>query len=310
MNENLQELFDVVIIGAGPAGLTSAIYAKRAELKMLIIEDPYTAPSQITNTYEVENYTGFDHIDGQSLYDNFRKHAEKLGVTFFKTKVSDIIDFDKDIKILDTKDGQIKTKNIILATGATPKRLGCKGEKEYTGTGVSYCATCDGAFFKDKIVAVVGGGDVAIEDAIFLSRIAKKVYVIIRKNYMRAAKILQTELMSYQNVEVLYHSRIEEIYGESIVGGILIKDTEDENKNIDNYLVDGVFIAVGIEPASDLYKGKVSLDESGFVIADESGKTNIKGLFAVGDVRTKKLRQVITACADGANAINSLDNLR
>ncbi|MCQ2609421.1 MAG: FAD-dependent oxidoreductase, partial [Lachnospiraceae bacterium] len=255
----MENIFDVIIIGSGPAGLTCGIYAKRAELSSLLFEDPYSASSQITSTYEVDNYTGFHNIDGQTLYDTMRKHAESLSVDIKKEKVLEILDIDKDVKRLITKNGFYNARNVVLATGATPKKLGVKGEEQFAGSGVSYCATCDGAFFKDKIVAVVGGGDVAIEDAIFLSRICKKVYVLVRKDYMRATKVLQSEIISKENVEILFNKKIEEINGDSILTGIMVKDTVDESKPLTKIVLDGLFVAVGIDPNSDLYDGKVAL---------------------------------------------------
>lgn len=301
----MENILDVIIIGSGPAGLTCGIYAKRAELSLMVFEDPYSTPSQITSTYEVDNYTGFHNIDGQSLYDNMRKHAESLKVEIKKEKVIEILDIDKDVKRVITKNGFYNARNIVLATGATPKKLGAEGEEQFAGSGVSYCATCDGAFFKDKVVAVVGGGDVAIEDAIFLSRICKKVYVIIRKDYMRATKVLQSEIISKENVEILFNKKVESINGGSIITDIVVKDTIDESRPATKIVLDGLFVAVGISPNSELYKDKVELKD-GFVVASEDGKTNVKGVYAIGDVRTKALRQVITACADGANAITSI----
>ncbi|MBR4313837.1 MAG: thioredoxin-disulfide reductase [Lachnospiraceae bacterium] len=298
-------VYDIIIIGSGPAGLTAAIYAKRACLNALLLYDPYAVESQICNTYEVCNYPGFNNVSGQELHDSFKKHAKELNVEMKGEKVTEITDIYLDIKKVKTANAEYETKTIILATGGSPKKGGFDREDEFVGNGVSYCATCDGAFFKDREVAVIGGGDTAVEDAIFLSRIAKKVYLIVRRNELRATKILQEEVKSAKNVEILYETVVKEIIGKDKVEGILIKGKNDVIMS--ELTVDGVFVGIGMNPSSILLKDKVEMDGD-YIKADETCETSVKGIYVVGDVRKKQLRQVITACADGANAITSIQN--
>lgn len=296
-------IYDIIIIGSGPAGLTAAIYAKRACLNALLLYDPYAVESQICNTYEVCNYPGFNNISGQELHDNFKKHAKELNVEMKGEKVLEITDIYLDVKKVKTKNDEYETKTIILASGGSPKKGGFEREDEFVGNGVSYCATCDGAFFKDREVAVIGGGDTAVEDAIFLSRLAKKVYLIVRRNELRATKVLQEEVQSAKNVEILYETIVKDIIGENKLEGILIKGKNDVIMS--ELSVDGLFVGIGMNPASSLLKDKVEMDGD-YIKADETCETSVKGIYAVGDVRKKQLRQVITACADGANAITSI----
>ena len=298
-------VYDIIIIGSGPAGLTAAIYAKRACLNALLLYDPYAVESQICNTYEVCNYPGFNNVSGQELHDSFKKHAKELNVKMKGEKVTEITDIYLDIKKVKTANEEYETKTIILATGGSPKKGGFDREDEFVGNGVSYCATCDGAFFKDREVVVIGGGDTAVEDAIFLSRIAKKVYLIVRRNELRATKVLQEEVRSAKNVEIFYETVVKEIIGENKIEGILIKGKNDVIMS--ELTVDGVFVGIGMNPSSMLLKEKVEMDGE-YIKADETCETSIKGIYAVGDVRKKQLRQVITACADGANAITSIQN--
>lgn len=296
-------IYDIIIIGSGPAGLTAAIYAKRACLNALLLYDPYAVESQICNTYEVCNYPGFNNISGQELHDNFKKHAKELNVEMKGEKVLEITDIYLDVKKVKTQNDEYETKTIILASGGSPKKGGFEREDEFVGNGVSYCATCDGAFFKDREVAVIGGGDTAVEDAIFLSRLAKKVYLIVRRNELRATKVLQEEVKSAKNVEILYETIVKDIIGENKLEGILIKGKNDVIMS--ELSVDGLFVGIGMNPASLLLKDKVEMDGD-YIKADETCETSVKGIYAVGDVRKKQLRQVITACADGANAITSI----
>lgn len=301
----MDKIYDLVIIGSGPAGLSAAIYAKRAGLDFIVLKDKYTLGSQIVNTYEIDNYIGFSKISGQDLYDNMKAHATSLDIEIIEQKAIDIKDEQLKIKQVIAKENIYNTKTIILATGANPKRLGCKGETEYQGMGVSYCATCDGAFYKDKICVVVGGGNVAVEDAIFLSRICTKVYLLVRKNVMRADKVLQDELLSKKNVEVLYNTEIKEIKANDFVESVdIVNNISDVSINMKT---DGVFIAVGASPETNILSGKVDMKDN-YVIADETCETSVSGIFACGDIRTKQLRQVITAASDGANAITSIRN--
>ena len=296
-------IYDVVIIGAGPAGLTAGIYAKRACLNALVFRDNYSVSSQICNTYEVCNYPGFNNVSGQELYNNIEKHAKEIGVEFVNERVIEITDINLDVKKIKTKSNVYETKSIVLATGANPKKGGFEREDEFAGNGVSYCATCDGAFFKDKEVAVIGGGDVAVEDAIYLSRIAKKVYLLVRRDELRATMTLQNELKSTSNIEILYNTSVKTALGKQKLEGLLYKHKNDII--LSELTVDGIFVGIGINPNTELLQDKVEMAHS-YIVADETCKTSVDGIFAVGDVRKKQLRQVITATADGANAITSV----
>ncbi len=296
-------MYDVIIIGSGPAGLAAAIYAQRAKLEMLIIEENYISGGQVVNTYEVDNYPGLPGINGMDLGMKMREHAEKMGAQFARAKVVEI-QAEGDVKYVRTETETYETKTVIFAAGAKHRTLDIPGEKEFTGMGVSYCATCDGAFFRNKVTAVIGGGDVAVEDAIFLARLCKKVYVIHRRDELRAAKILQDNLLALDNVEMVWDSVAEEIRGEGVVKELAVKNVKTgETKNL---AVDGVFVAVGILPNSELLKDQVKTDRGGYLEAGEDGVTSIPGVFAAGDVRTKQLRQIITAASDGANCVTSV----
>lgn len=298
-------IYDVIIIGSGPAGLSAAIYAKRAELNVLVIEKAGISGGQVINTYEVDNYPGIPGVGGFELSIKFREHADKLGADFVNGEVTDFV-LENDLKVV-TVDGenQYKSKSVVIATGGAPRHLGVEGEEKLSGMGVSYCATCDGAFFKNKTVAVVGGGDVAVEDAIFLARICKQVYVIHRRDQFRASKSISTRLLGLENVTILWDSVVEKINGEDRVESIDVKNSKTDDQT--SYEVAGVFIAVGYLPNSDKYKDVVATDEGGYIIATENCETNVEGIYAAGDVRTKELRQIITAAADGANAITSIE---
>lgn len=298
-------MYDTIVIGSGPAGLAAAIYGTRAKLNMVILEQNYMSGGQVTSTYEVDNYPGLPKISGIDLGMKLREHAEQLGAQFIRTKVLKI-EADQDGSYLVTGEKETyHTKTVILATGAHHRKLEVPGEEELAGMGVSYCATCDGAFYKDCDVAVVGGGDVAVEDAIFLARGCRKVYVIHRRDELRAAKVLQETLLSLPNVEMVWDSVVERIEGDDEVNGILVYNKKTEQKV--TLSVEGVFIAVGTLPELELVKGLVEIDDSGAVVADETGVTSAPGLFVAGDVRTKQLRQIITAAADGANVITSVE---
>jgi len=297
--------YDVIIIGSGPAGLAAAIYAKRAELSLIVIEKAGMSGGQIINTYEVDNYPGIPGISGFELSTKFREHCDRLDTTFISGEVISF-QIEGDLKIVTLDNGtKYESKTVIIATGAEPRHLNVEGEEKLSGMGVSYCATCDGAFFKNKVVAVVGGGDVAVEDAIFLARLCKKVYVIHRRDEFRAAKSLSTRLLSLENVTVLWDSAVEKIIGEEVVESIVVKSLKTEESNA--YDLSGVFIAVGNLPKSKEYMNVVAIDQGGYLIAGENCETNIPGVFAAGDVRTKDLRQVVTAASDGANAITAVE---
>lgn len=298
-------MYDVIIIGSGPAGMAAAIYAERAKLNTLVLEKNYITGGQVLTTYEVDNYPGFPGVSGMELSTKFKEHAEKLGTKVTTEDVTEIIAEDDLVKVI-TKDNTYEAKTLVVATGATHRHLNVPGEEELTGMGVSYCATCDGAFFKNRTTAVIGGGDVAIEDAIFLARICEKVYVIHRRDELRGAKSLQEKLFTCDNVEMVWDSVVEKINGEDMVESLTVKNVKDGS--VKELETNGVFIAVGITPNSSLLNGVVDLDEAGYVKADENGVTSHKRIFAVGDVRTKALRQIVTAVADGANAINMIAN--
>lgn len=298
-------IYDVIIIGSGPAGLAAAIYAQRSELNNIVIEKTGFSGGQIINTYEVDNYPGTPGISGFDLSAKFREHCDRLNTTFI---TGEVIDFklENDIKLVTLDDGsQYRSKAVVIATGGSPRHLNVPGEDKFSGLGISYCATCDGAFYKGRTVAVVGGGDVAVEDAIFLSRIAERVYVIHRRDEFRALKSSANKLLSLDNVTVLWDSVVEGINGSETVESLDIKNVKtDEKSNIE---VAGVFIAVGYIPSSQVYKDILATDEQGYIIAGESCETNVPGIFAAGDIRTKDLRQIITAASDGANAITGVE---
>ena len=296
-------IYDVIIIGAGPAGLAAGIYGKRAGFDILILDTSSISGGQILNTYEIDNYPGFPGASGQEVADAMRQHCDKLGVEFARGRVTSIIDNDST-KDLVTKKNTYTAKSIIIATGASNKKLGCPGEEELSGMGVSYCATCDGAFFKEKQVAVVGGGDVALEDAIYLSRFCTKVYLIHRRDEFRGAKVLQDQVKSTDNIEIIYDTVVNSINGAQSVESITVQNTKTDSSS--ELKVDGIFIAVGTVPNTQILSGLVQMDDKGYVIADETCKTSCPGVFVAGDVRTKPLRQVLTATADGANAITSI----
>lgn len=301
----MQKIYDVIIIGAGPAGLTAGLYAKRAELDVLIIEKQPMSGGQIINTYEIENYPGIPSISGFELANRFREHCNHLEVPF-KEQTVEAVELEGNIKKIHLSNQEtLEARATIIATGADYRKLGVLGEVELTGRGVSYCATCDGAFFREKEVMVVGGGDVAVEDAIFLSRLCKKVYVVHRRDEFRAAKRLSTKLSSLENVEIIWNSIVEKINGEDLVTGADVKSLE--TNEIRNIPVNGVFVAVGTIPDTAMYQDVITVDENGYIVAGEDCKTNVAGVFVAGDVRQKQLKQVITAAADGANAITAVE---
>lgn len=296
-------MYDILILGAGPAGLGAAIYAARAGLSLAVIDQSPISGGQVLNTYEVDNYLGLMGETGGGLSDKFREHADKLGTEFITDEVQSIED-KGDKKIVHGYEGDYEAKTLILATGATHSKLGVPGEEKLSGMGVSYCATCDGAFFKNRIAAVVGGGDVAVEDAIFLSKLCKKVYLIHRRDTLRAVKSLQEQLFAKENVEILWDSEVAEICGTNAVEKIMIYN---KKKNQTEELeVNGIFIAVGIVPNTELFQGLVEMDERGYIKAGEDCVTSCKGIYAAGDIRLKPMRQIITAVADGANAVNAI----
>ncbi len=297
-------MYDMIIIGGGAAGLTAGLYGGRGGLKTLIIEKMF-AGGQAATTYEVDNYPGFNEsISGPDLAMKMEAHAKKFGAEIIQEDVIDI-DVDSKIKKVITSKGTYKAKVLILTMGANPRELGLPKEKKFRGAGVSYCATCDGAFYRERVAAVVGGGDTAIEDAIFLSRFCTKVYLIHRRDQLRAAKVLQDVAFSNEKIEFIWDSTVEEIKGEDFVEGIRIKNIKTNGEQ--ELKLDGVFVAVGVVPNSDLAKDKVATSKNGYILTDDSMQTNKAGVYAAGDIREKILRQVITAAADGATAAFAAD---
>lgn len=296
-------MYDLMIVGAGPAGVAAAIYAQRAKLNTIVLERQPISGGQVINTYEVDNYPGLPGVSGIELSEKLRNHAEGLGVTFVTEELQRVEDHGTE-KHIYTDKGSYHTKTVLIATGANHRKLHVPGEDELLGMGVSYCATCDGAFFKNLIVCVVGGGDVALEDAIFLARICKKVYLIHRREELRGAKILQERLFALQNVEVIWDTTVEAIQGTDMVQSVTLYNKKKQEESI--LAVDGVFVAVGIVPNSQIFQELVQLDEGGYIVAKEDCATSVPGIYAAGDVRTKQLRQIITAAADGANAVTSV----
>ena len=301
----MSEIYDTAILGAGPAGISAAIFAARAKLNTLWLDKQFEQGGQVLNTYEVDNYPGMPGISGMDLGEAMAGHAAKLGIEPLRENVLSVEDAGTD-KIIRTKTHEYRARTVILACGASHRKLNIPGEEELSGMGVSYCATCDGAFFKNKTAIVVGGGNMAVEDAIFLSRICKKVYLVHRREELRAERILQESLFACENVEIRWNSVVVEIQGTECVTGLKIRDVQDATESV--IATDGVFIAVGILPNTDKFRNLVKLDEAGYIVAGEEGITETPGIFAAGDIRTKMLRQVVTAVADGANAVASVQN--
>lgn len=293
-------MVDVIIVGSGPAGMSAAVYGKRAGLSVLVIEKVYYGTGQVAESSHVDNYLGLPGINGYELGEKFRSHAEGLGVEF---KDGEVIRFEKaaDRWYVHLKNGEnLESKTVVYAAGAGHRHLGVPGEEEFSGKGVSYCATCDGAFFKGKDVAVVGGGNTAMDDAIYLSDICNKVYLVHRRDVFRGDTTTLMKLKETDNIELVVPAKVQEVKGEQAVTELHLED----GRSLE---VSGVFVAVGMQPATDLLQGIVLLDGNGYIIADETGKTSAAGFFAAGDVRTKELRQIITAVADGANAATSAE---
>ncbi len=298
-------MYDVIIIGSGPAGLSAAIYGQRARLNTLVLEKQPLSGGQILDTYEVDNYPGLPGMNGFDLGMKLREHADTMGASFVQNGVTKVEKAEEGFRVYTNKD-TYDTRTVVFATGASHRKLMAPGEERLAGRGVSYCATCDGAFFRDKVTAVVGGGDVALGDALFLARACKKVYLIHRRDQLRGAGILQEQVKKAENIEIIWDTQVEEILGEEQVEKIRLYNKKEDSRR--ELPVDGVFVAVGIIPNSQLAEGLVSLDAGGYIVAGEDGRTSLDGAFAAGDVRTKQLRQVITAAADGANVITSVEH--
>ena len=293
---------DLIIIGAGPAGLTAGIYGKRAGLDTLILDESCIGGGQVMTTYDVDNYPGLPGISGMDLSEKLKSHADEAGVEFKMGTLTGIETGDT-IK-LHTDSGELEAKAIIIATGATHNKLGIPGEEELQGMGVSYCATCDGAFFRGRTTVVIGGGDVALEDALFLARGCRKVYLVHRRDAFRGAKKLEDKVRATENIELVLNTVPVSVQGEDGVSGLTVRNVKTGEETV--LTVDGVFVAVGTHPITDYLKGKLELDARGYIVADETGKTSVPGVYAAGDVRTKALRQIVTAAADGANAVESV----
>lgn len=297
-------MYDMIIIGSGPAGLAAAIYGQRAKLSVLVIEKQPMSGGQIINTYDVDNYPGLQGIGGFELASKFRAHADALGAQIVTEDVRSV-ELSGEKKRVITGEHTYESRTVLIATGATHRKLSVPGEDTLGGMGVSYCATCDGAFFRGKEVAVVGGGDVALEDALFLARACSRVYLIHRRDELRGAKVLQERVIAAENIEILWDTVVEGIQGDDRVESLALLNKKKDERSI--LPVQGVFIAVGIQPNSELFRGQVDMDESGYIKAGEDGVTSQPGVFVAGDVRTKQLRQVITAASDGANAVTSVE---
>ncbi len=313
---NGEIIYDTIIIGSGPAGLSAAVYGMRAGLRLLVVERNSVSGGQVLNTWEVDNYLGLPGINGFDMGMKFREHVDKLGTEFVDGEVTAIERID-DAEGRDAQAARFAvcmadktrrmTKTVILATGAVHVKLGVPGEDTFGGRGVSYCATCDGNFFRGQEAVVVGGGDVAVEDAIYLSRICSRVTLIHRRDALRATRVLQDELFALSNVEVRWNTVVREIRGDKRVSEVLLEDVKTGGQT--ELPVNAVFIAVGIRPETQLAAGLADMDEGGSLIAGENCETTLSGLYAAGDVRKKRLRQIVTAVADGANAATAVSDL-
>ncbi|MBE6976799.1 MAG: thioredoxin-disulfide reductase [Ruminococcaceae bacterium] len=301
---SMKQIYDMLIIGGGPGGYTAALYAARAGLNVILLEK-LSAGGQMAQTNQVDNYPGFeDGIDGFLLAEKMQRQAERFGA---KTELAEVysLRLESEIKEVETSEGVFRARTVVIATGANPRELGVPGEKTFAGRGVHYCAACDGMFYRGKTVAVIGGGNSAAADALTLSRVAKKVIVIHRRDTLRATKIYHQPLLDAPNVEFFWNSGATALLGEGRLTGAVVKNLlSGEESHLE---LDGVFVSIGRAPASQLIQGQVVLDEAGYIVADESTKTSIPGVFAVGDVRTKALRQIVTAVSDGAMAVHAAE---
>lgn len=296
-------MLDSIIIGAGPAGLTAAIYALRYGLKIIVFDKGFYG-GQVANTTEVANYPALPNISGMEFSTNIYQQAIDLGADI-RFESIDSVSFNNKIKSVTTNNGTYEAKTVIIANGAKRRLLECEGEKEFTGKGVSYCATCDGAFFKNKDVAIVGGGNTALEDCLFLSNICNKVYLIHRRDKFSGDKLLVNSIKSKSNIQILYNYAVQKINGDKTVSSIEIKNLQDNS--VQALDLSGIFIAIGYVPDNSIFKG-IEVDKVGYIISDENCKTNIEGIYVAGDSRTKILRQIITAAADGAVAAFQASN--
>ncbi len=297
----MDKLYDIIIIGGGPAGYTAALYGARAGFKTLVLEK-FSAGGQMTQTSQIDNYPGFDEgIDGFTLGFKMQQGAERFGAETVQAEVLSV-ELSGKIKKIVTPDAEYNARCVIIATGAEHRHLGLENEEKLIGRGVGYCASCDGMFYRGKTVAVVGGGNSAAADALYLSKICEKVFLIHRRDKLRAERVYHTPLMTAENVEFLWNYTVSDIIAEETVNGVILKSTTDNHTK--EIPLDGVFISIGREPQTALFKNQLDIDSHGYIAADESTRTNIDGVFAIGDVRTKPMRQIVTAAADGATAIH------
>jgi thioredoxin reductase (NADPH) len=300
----MSKIYDVVIIGGGPAGLSAGLYASRSKLSSIVIEKGKWG-GQAATTEELENYPGsIEHPTGPKLMDRMKSQAEAFGTEFIKNEVTGF-DLSGDVKLVKLSDGELSARTIIIATGAQPMLLGAPGEMELRGKGVSYCATCDADFFTELEVVVVGGGDAAVEEAIYLTRFAEKVTIVHRRDEFRAAKSIVAKAMENEKIDIIWNTVVEEIYGDGIVEGVKLKNSQ--TGEVTDFRTDGVFVFVGTKPIADFAKGIVEMNQKGYIIGDEEMRTSAEGVYVAGDVRVKSLRQVITAAADGAIAATTAE---
>lgn len=299
MNKQTKEL-DLMIIGGGPAGLTAAIYAGRAKLNTLLLEDKILG-GQVRNSYTIENYPGFDKITGSELADKFQSQAEKSGIDIDEFDSIEEIYLSDEEKVIETESCIYKPKAVIIATGALPKKLPIKGESQFSGKGIHYCAVCDGAMYEGKKIAVVGGGNSALEEAIFLTKFAERVYIVRRYDYFRGEQSLVDEVLNHPKIEVMFNRDLIEAKGDAFLESVVIKNTKTDE--INDMEMDAVFGYIGTEPKTEDIREYLKLNEQGYIITDENMETNIKGVYAAGDVRDKKFRQITTAVADGTIAL-------
>lgn len=294
-------IYDMIVIGGGPGGYTAALYAARAGLNVVVLEK-LSAGGQMALTEQIDNYPGFQNgIDGFELAENMQQQAERFGAKSEYAEVTGV-NLTAQPKVIETSEGVFFGRTVVIATGANPRELGVSGERELTGRGVAYCAACDGMFYRGKTVVVVGGGNTAAADALLLSRVAKKVYVVHRRDTLKATKIYHEPLFRAENVEFFWNSEVTTLLSENKVTGVRIRNRIDGREN--TVPCDGVFVSVGRKPATDLVKDQLELDAGGYILAGETTETNLPGVYAVGDVRTKILRQVVSAVADGAMAVH------
>ncbi len=301
----MRNIYDIIVVGGGPGGYTAALYAARAGLSTLVIEK-YSIGGQMALTPHIDNYPGFpEGVDGYTLGEQMRQGAERFGAQTLLAEVT-ALDLSPQPKLIHTSEGTYTAKAVILATGASPRLLGIPQEQELTGSGVSYCAHCDGMFYRDKTVVVVGGGNTAVADALTLSRIAKKVILVHRRDTLRATKIYHDTLLNTSNVEIHWNSAVTALQGEFALSGVVVTNLQTGTDT--QVPCQGLFVSIGRTPASELVKGQLQLDEGGYILTDSSMQTNIPGVYAIGDVRNTPLRQIVTAVSDGAIAAASAEH--